>query len=90
MKPQLSECGKFVKVRIPVAVQRDGRWLADGYSDRDHDRAIEAIEVEAAECLINPRISFVYALVPLPQYEVIAGEVETHTYGPSDEQRHAH
>lgn len=86
MKPQIQETDgkRFAKVRIPVAVNRHGEWLADGFFSREQKDAQEECENGAAECgLGNIVVHFVYALVPLPEDgDVIAGEVDT-DYDPS-------
>ena len=69
MKPQTQEIDgkRFAKVRIPVAVNRHGEWLADGFYSREREEAMAECENGAAECgLGNVFVHFVYALVPLP------------------------
>lgn len=72
------EC--FAKVRIPVAINEAGEWIADGVWSRDKETAKSEVENAAAECGYgNVLTHFVYALVPIPRGLVIAGEIERET-----------
>jgi hypothetical protein len=67
----------YAKVRIPVSINRQGEWMADGYWSRKRDAAIREVEEGAAECGFgNVQTHFVYALVPVPDALVLHGEVE--------------
>lgn len=68
---------RYAKVRIPVAINEVGEWIADGVWSRDHDTAKTEVENAAAECGYGSVVThFVYALVPVPCGLVISGEVE--------------
>ena len=66
---------KTVRVRIAVAVDRDGAWVASGWSDAKGEPCdcigdmVDGLEVGEAR-------SFVEADVPLPEQAVIEGEVK--------------
>lgn len=67
----------FTTVRIPVAVNERGEWIADGVWDRCRDEAKEEVENAAAECAYGNVVThFVYALVPVPDGSVVAGEID--------------
>ncbi len=68
---------QHVKVRIPVAVNERGEWIADGVWSRAADEAKQEVEYAAAECGYGNVVThFVYALVPVPKGTVIGGEIE--------------
>ncbi len=67
----------FTAVRIPVAVNERGEWIADGVWDRCRDEAKNEVENAAAECGYgNVATHFVYALVPMPASIVCDGEID--------------
>lgn len=76
---QFQEVGgeRFVKVRVPIAINERGEWVADGFWSRDHETAKDEVETAAAELGFGNTIThFIYALVPVPRGLVIAGELE--------------
>lgn len=67
----------FAAVRIPVAINGVGEWIADGVWSRCRDTAMREVEMAAAECGYGSVVThFVYALVPVPDGSVIAGEID--------------
>ena len=80
MEPQLTQTNdghRLVKVTIPVAVNGDGEWVADGFFSRERRAAREECAAAAGECLLgNWVIHWVEASVPLPEGTMIAGHVE--------------
>lgn len=70
---------KTVKVRIPVAVDPQGRWHAYGWSTGDafgpknHDELLEVTDADQ----IGPSESlyWITAELPIPQVEEVAGTV---------------
>ena len=69
---------RYAKVRIPIAINEAGEWIADGLWSRDYDEAKTEVENTAAECAYgNVTTHFVYAVVPVPCGLIISGELET-------------
>lgn len=67
---------RFVGVRIPVAVNSQGRWFATGRSDWDRDDAFRIV-TENADMLDmgSVDVQWVYAQVPLYEHRVFPGDV---------------
>ncbi len=65
---------KEITVRIAVAVDEEGDWVADGGS-RQPDGAAEDAVVDLLGAFGPVRISYVTARVPVPEAEEIEGEV---------------
>lgn len=79
MPVQIHEvCGEqFAKVRIPIAINDKGEWIAAGVCTRRKDDAKHEVEKAAAELGYGNVVThYVYALVPLPIGLVINGELE--------------
>lgn len=64
---------KTVRVRILVAVDRNGEWSCYGSSNHDDNRARDYIFLDTLEK--GERYSWIEANVPLPDSDAIEGEV---------------
>jgi len=68
---------KWVAVRISVAVNSIGEWVAYGVWDYDKSEGFEVIQTKAKEVHIGPHdVHYVYARVPVHEHRVFAGVIE--------------
>lgn len=67
---------KTVKVRIPVAVDPQGRWYAHGYPTiRNHDELLETTDFDTIGP--NEALYWITAELAVPEVAEVAGVVET-------------
>jgi hypothetical protein len=72
---------KTVKIRIPVAVDPDGRWYAYGWSNgkssgpANHDQLLEVTDLDT----VGPSeaLFWITAELPVPEVSEVAADVET-------------
>jgi hypothetical protein len=68
---------KTVKVRIPVAVDAQGRWYAYGTNNGplNHDELLEVTDFDVVGP--NEALFWVTAELTVPEVEEVTGEVQT-------------
>jgi hypothetical protein len=66
---------RTVKVRIPVALDPQGRWYAYGTQEgpRNHDELLEVTDIDSVGP--NEALFWITAELPVPEVEEVAGDV---------------
>jgi hypothetical protein len=72
---------KTIKIRIPVAVDPQGRWYAYGWNSgkhdgpRNHDELLEVTDMD--QIGPNEALFWITAELPVPEAQEVAAEVES-------------